>query len=293
MIDVFYKEAYVAAAYDFETTRKAGWVAESLRAQPITGVRVREPASVTTAELELIHAPSYIDRVVDGQSPEALGLPWSTGLWAAVTASTGGVLGAVESALRDGVAGSLSSGLHHARYDHGAGYCTFNGLALAAAELELMTGAPKRVLILDFDAHCGGGTASLIANLSHVTQVDVSTNRYDAYTPKTGSSLDIVPRWQDYIATVNKRLCGAPGADLVLYNAGMDPHQYSPGGLAGVTDEILGFREKLVFEWASHRGVPIAFVLAGGYTSDKLDQAGLVGLHRLTIEAAVESGVVA
>jgi hypothetical protein len=34
------------------------------------------------------------------------------------------------------------------------------------------------------------------------------------------------------------------------------------------------------------RGIPIAFVLAGGYLGPELERAGLVALHRLTLEAA-------
>ncbi len=34
-------------------------------------------------------------------------------------------------------------------------------------------------------------------------------------------------------------------------------------------------------------GLPVAFVLAGGYTGQGLDEAELVDLHRLTLEAAV------
>ncbi|GEM_PF-3972919 len=44
------------------------------------------------------------------------------------------VLAAVSAALEDGVAGSLSSGLHHARRDYDNGLCTFNGLARVEAE---------------------------------------------------------------------------------------------------------------------------------------------------------------
>ena len=41
--------------------------------------------------------------------------------------------------------------------------------------------------------------------------------------------------------------------------------------------------------WAARRGTPTAFVLAGGYLGPKLDQAGLVELHRLTLDAAVRA----
>lgn len=53
------------------------------------------------------------------------------------------------------LAGSIMS------YDSGAGFCTFNGIAIAAKQA-LRRGA-KRVLIIDFDAHGSGGTHSLIA----------------------------------------------------------------------------------------------------------------------------------
>jgi acetoin utilization deacetylase AcuC-like enzyme len=42
----------------------------------------------------------------------------------------------------------------------------------------------------------------------------------------------------------------------------------------------------LVFEWARAHGLPVAFVLAGGYTGAALARAELVDLHLLTIEAA-------
>lgn len=73
-----------------------------------------------------------------------------------VLATNGGVVAAAISALEHGTAGSLSSGLHHARRETGEGFCTFNGLAIAAREA-LSAGA-RSVLILDLDAHFGGGT---------------------------------------------------------------------------------------------------------------------------------------
>jgi hypothetical protein len=41
-----------------------------------------------------------------------------------------------------------------------------------------------------------------------------------------------------------------------------------------------------VFEWCRQSGIPVAFVLAGGYVGPGLDEEGLVGLHRLTLDAA-------
>jgi hypothetical protein len=38
--------------------------------------------------------------------------------------------------------------------------------------------------------------------------------------------------------------------------------------------------------WARAQAVPVAFVLAGGYTGPRLSREELVALHRLTVRAA-------
>jgi len=45
------------------------------------------------------------------------------------------------------------------------------------------------VLILDFDAHGGGGTASLIADEPRITQLDISTNDSDSYPDSSNAHL--------------------------------------------------------------------------------------------------------
>jgi len=82
-----------------------------------------------------------------------------------------------------------------------------------------------------------------------------------------------------------------PHFDLCLYNAGMDPFEgCDTGGLTGITSETLLARERLVFDWCRDRNLPIAFVLAGGYVGSRLDEQGLVDLHRLTLSAATADG---
>jgi hypothetical protein len=56
--------------------------------------------------------------------------------------------------------------------------------------------------------------------------------------------------------------------------------------MRGVTQKVLRDREVAVFSWCRMRGVPIAFVLAGGYVGPDLNREGLVALHRLTLDAA-------
>jgi acetoin utilization deacetylase AcuC-like enzyme len=213
-------------------------------------------------------------------------------MWRSVTASTGGVVAAAIEAMSNGVSGSLSGGLHHARRNRGSGFCTFNGLAIAA-KTALANGADS-VLIIDVDAHCGGGTHSLIKGDARIRQIDVSVDSFDRYEPSAANTLDMVRDADKYLSRITARLSDLDRdewkPDLCLYNSGMDPDERCRiGGLRGINAEMLREREAIVFDWFTQRGIPIAFVLAGGYIGGKLLQDELVQLHRRTITAA--SGV--
>ena len=285
---LFYSNDYTAAAVSFDTTRKSGWIAESLASNPIPGVEIAAPASLTFQEIAEVHDPVYVKSIRRGEPKhlaESQGFTWDAGIWKAVTASNGGVVAAANAAMTDGVSGSLSSGLHHAQQGRGAAFCTFNGLVIAARKV-LAQGA-RAVLILDLDSHCGGGTHSLIETDSRIRQVDISLNSVDAYWSSGSNTLDIIRDADKYLPAIGQRLGELGQFDLCLYNSGMDPHERCEvGGFTGITAEVLRQREQLVFSWAKQRGIPIAFVLAGGYCGSALTQEDLVKLHRLTIASA-------
>ena len=290
---VFYSPDYVGAGYAFDTTRKAKWVADSLLSAPLAGLELVSPSPLTEADVCQVHSAAYVQAVRTG-APLALAqsqsFTWDAGLWPMVLASNGGAVAAAHEALRSGVAGSLSSGLHHAAQAQGRGYCTFNGLVLAAQSV-LAAGA-QRVLIVDLDAHCGGGTASLIQDDARIWQLDVSVDDYDAYAPGPRTWLSLVTNSNHYLAQVHAGLqwVDALGLhfDLCLYNAGMDPFERCPdGALAGIDQAMLAQREQIMFDWCRARRLPVAFMLAGGYIGPQLSQDELVSLHRLTLSAAL------
>jgi acetoin utilization deacetylase AcuC-like enzyme len=289
MVPVYYSPQYVGSGYAFDTTRKARWIADSLSKSPILGIELAAPDALTWKQVAEVHDPGYV-RAIETGVPRALaesqGFVWDPGLWPMVLASNGGAVAAALAALRHGVAGSLSSGLHHARRDRGAGFCTFNGLVIAA-HAALAAGA-ESVLILDLDAHCGGGTTGLMEDADRIWHIDVSVNSYDSYVASERVWLDIVQEASDYLPAIRRRLEEAdregPGFSVCLYNAGMDPYEGCvAGGKTRITREVLAARECMVFEWCKSRGLPVAFVLAGGYVGANLDERELVDLHRLTL----------
>ena len=294
---IFYSPHYTVATHTFETTRKSRWIAESLAREPIAGIELIAPKLASAAALSRVHDPEYVDAVRTGKRrelAESQGFHWDPALWKMVCSSNGGVVAAAIEALRTRrVSGSLSSGLHHARRARGVGFCTFNGLVLAARAA--FDAGARTVLILDLDAHCGGGTHELIHGDERIWQVDVSVNAFDRYEPLGNNQLEMVHDGSRYLPTIERKLTWlereAPKFDICLYNAGMDPFAGCPiGGMQGVTQKVLCEREAAVFSWCQMRGVPIAFVLAGGYLGSELDRAGLVALHRLTLEAACAYG---
>ena len=136
-------------------------VASWLRLDPAADVVGFQP--LTRADLAMAHDRAYVDAVLDLEQSNGFGnklaavantLPYTTGSYyaAAHHAWTSKESGA-----------SPTSGFHHAGYDHGGGFCTFNGLMIAAQKLR-QNGAGK-VGILDLDCHYGNGTDDIIRQL--------------------------------------------------------------------------------------------------------------------------------
>ena len=277
-------EQYVASDYAFDTTRKSGELAAVMAAGDSAATLV-DPSPFTERAVELIgrvHSNEYVQAVATGTPSglaESQGFTWDAKVSTMAIAHSSGLVAGVTHVLTgpNRVAGSLSSGLHHARADRGAGYCTFNGLVVAA-RCALDLGA-ERVLALDLDAHCGGGTRSM-TDPSSLVQIDVSTVGFDRWTP-SGPDVLLMADAGHYLPRVTEALTLADRAghfDLVLYNAGMDPAN------TGVSRSDLRNREQMVAEWTARNGFPVVYALAGGYTSG-ITMSELVELLLLTVDA--------
>lgn len=287
---------------------KCDWIVESLSRQPSKYSRsvkvvdayedsLRRSRDLGTPPLDVrglleeAHAAEYIE---SARGSNALEYERSSAgvlsLWLAACQ--------VQDGREDGVVGrivgSLGGGGHHARASTSVNGQTFNSLAVAAIGLTKMgmNSGGGRVLILDLDASCGGGTASLIAGVPGIRQVDIAVNDTDAYADTENASLRVVRNASDYLSTIQESLCNLDvekerGHNPVcIYSAGVDAFEKSPGGLPGVTAEMLAERDRLVFKWCRDVGIRTAFTIGGGDVSDTVSQETLVGLHRQTIEMA-------
>jgi acetoin utilization deacetylase AcuC-like enzyme len=258
-----------------ETRTKSGPLAKILIGGEVPGVDLITPLPITREELLAIHDEQYIDGLVNDEKPE---------LTRSIFASTGGVRDALDAMFVYGKAGSLSSGLHHAKRDREYGLCYINGLALAALRAISKHGV-KKVAVLDTDSHCGGGTFQLVGDNEKVLLADVSCDSFDIWQPNSDRHhLKVVNSANEYLDAVKQALNHIDGVDALIYNAGMDPFEdCMTGGMPGITREVLAERERLVAQWCEDTQTPAMFVLAGGYGGKNLDLDGVARLHLPTI----------
>ena len=260
-----------------ETRTKSGPIAALLATGEVDNIELRQPTPITRTELLAIHDPKYLDHI----------LAKDPALIASILASTGGVRDGLDAALATGAACSLSSGLHHAKRDSEDGFCYVNGLALAALRALDEPHSLGSVGILDTDAHCGGGTYSLVGENEEIRIADISVSDFDSWSSNHERHfLKTVRTSNRYLEAIEAGLEHLSDVDVLIYNAGMDPFQgCRVGGLSGITHEVLTEREQMVARWCSETSTPVLFVLAGGYTGPKLDLDGVARLHLITIKA--------
>jgi len=170
------------------------------------------------------------------------------------------------------VAVSPTSGFHHAGYDFGGGFCTFNCLIIAAIHVHTV-GLAKRILILDIDNHYGNGTDDIIKTLGidYVDHITASTSYRTAAEALQCANLS------------NNEHVRNRSYDLVLYQAGADIHIDDPLGGMLTTNQMIQ-REESVFLGCATYGIPLVWNLAGGYQKDVNGGIGRVlTLHRNTM----------
>ena len=309
---VFWNLDYASSKYAFDTTRKSQNIVNILNQEKHAGIEIADPNdSVEVSIVEKLIADNlnddYVRALRTGQ-PTSLsrsqGFDWDENIYPMARAHTHGLVASVnEVTTGGGRAGSLSSGLHHASQSSGMGFCTINGIALSAI---YAAENGHNTLILDFDAHCGGGTMKHIYAHKNITQIDVSTNSFDMYSgfseisssqsdSAIGSTryvdgLHLLIKCNDgnkYMDCIERALHQAEklvdDKTLVIYNAGIDVVD-----TRHIDEEVVAQREHMVSEWID--GKPAIFALAGGYSSASRDRDSIAKTHILNIVEWAEYG---
>ena len=254
---------------------------------------IHMPLSIARRDLEEIHPRRYHETFSRDQltRPEQrrIGLPATSALVQRTWLAVGGTLLTARLALRHGLANHLAGGTHHAHPDFGSGFCIFNDCAVTARVL-LKRGEVDWVLIVDLDVHQGDGSAACFQADKRVTTFSVHAAS-NFPLRKVNSDFDIpLPDGtedDDYLAAIGDQLpnvLDALNPQLVLFNAGVDPHRDDRLGRLHLSDDGLLMRDRLVLDACLRRTIPVATVIGGGY--DSLNP--LVRRHAIVFRAAAE-----
>ena len=245
-VPVFYSPAMCAVSESFSpSAAKPVAVVEAWGKMGIP-LEILEPLPLTRAELYLAHDKDFVDGVLDFRLMNGFG-NYSPAVAASLPYTSGSMYEAVVEAMMNGVgAVSPTSGFHHAGYDFAGGFCTFNGLMIAAMMCPTLD-----IGILDFDCHHGNGTVDIIGHFK-------MQDRITHYSFGRCKGHRFLPNLEDIVR-------GFESCDVVIYQAAQDPHVDDPLGGYLTTEELFE-RDRIVFRTLREMGVPVAWNLAGGYT---------------------------
>ena len=223
------------------------------------------------------HAADYVRQVfasnVDPLIVREIGFPVNETVSRRARLSSAATLLAGRTALERGVATSTAGGSHHARRQKGAGFCVFNDVAIASANL-LASGYVRQIMVFDCDVHQGDGTAEIFTGESCVTTISIH-NQKNYPVRKVPSDLDIGladgiedEAYLNTLADTLERSTNFTRPDLVFYNAGVDPHRDDRLGRLALSDDGLARRDRTVLRFFRGKGIPVTAVQGGGYSSD-------------------------
>jgi acetoin utilization deacetylase AcuC-like enzyme len=223
----------------------------------------------------------------------------STGSWEAALHAAGGAAAVVDELVAGGAPFAASVHRppgHHAETSRPMGFCLFNNIAVAAQHA-LDAHGLSRVLIVDWDVHHGNGTEQIFRTSPDV--LFCSIHEWPLY-PGTGPAQDIgsdagagftinlpVPAgsgdavWCSLIEHVIVPAARAYQPELVLISAGFDAHIDDPLAGCTVTDAGYAAMATSLRALGDDLGVPVGWVLEGGYALGALARGVAITLEAL------------
>ncbi len=266
---------------------------EALRTRGLTDpsyLHLPEPASPEW--LRRAHDGAYVEQVIAAAVPPAIEREIGFAVDPRVSlrarlASAGTVL-AARLALAHGIACNAAGGSHHARRAQGAGFCTFNDVAIAALLL-LAEGAANDILVVDLDVHQGDGTADILREEPRAFTFSMHGER-NYPVRKIASDLDIAlpdgtgdEAYLETLAEILPQLSRRRRWDIVFYNAGVDVHADDRLGRLSLSQDGIRARDRMVLSHFRDAGVPVCGVIGGGYSTDV---PALAARHAILFEEA-------
>jgi acetoin utilization deacetylase AcuC-like enzyme len=198
----------------------------------------REPVPAEERHILRVHTPYHLENV----KQEGLAV-----LRTALLAAGGALLAASEAIAGRPVFAIIRPPGHHASPDHYWGFCFFNNIAVALADL-LEDKRVSSAFILDFDLHFGDGTMNYFQG----------DDRIHVFNPPPTSSRD------QYVDSIKESLESAGPRDIYAVSAGFDLGENDWGGLL-TQDDYARIGELVKDAAQTHSNGRRFALLEGGY----------------------------
>jgi acetoin utilization deacetylase AcuC-like enzyme len=266
------------------------------------------PETLTAQDLLRAHRADYVNRLFGAQlteelmrtyelvdeqgnyhryNPEKASEPLAK-LFDRLLERAAGTLQCCRRALSEGFCYYFGGGMHHAQAGFGSGFCLINDVVIAIRKLQherLITHA----WVVDTDAHKGDGTAALTHDDDSILTLSIHMARGwpldqpeiyldGSVNPSHIPSTVDIPmaegaddQYVDKLSHGLHQMAQHQLPDLVVVVAGADPYakdELPSTSTLKLSLEQLLRRDQLVYRFFSQRGVPQAFLMAGGYGDD-------------------------
>lgn len=257
-----------------------------------------ESPAIERSDLALVHDPSYISMIETFCSLGGGALDMDTVVsrdsWDAALRSAGGVRALIgELEFRDDVTGFAITRPpgHHALRDRAMGFCVFNNVAVSAS---LLRSEGERVAILDWDAHHGNGTESVVAGDPEILYVSLHQSPFYPFEGSIaaveeeakGTTINVPfpagtagdayrKAWRQLVIPVLEQF----GPDWVLVSAGYDAHVSDPLAEIRLEADDYGWMAARLSE--VHPANRTIVALEGGYDLEALAQSTSATLRGL------------
>jgi acetoin utilization deacetylase AcuC-like enzyme len=254
-----------------------------------SGDLVKIPAELATLEeLELVHTPNYVKKVLKTADQKFTNLapdtPACARSYISAWLAAGGCLRALDALMEKRCSACfclVRPPGHHARPDRAGGFCFFNNLGITAKYAMKKYGL-RRILILDWDIHHGNGFQELFYSdpaVLFLSTHDLLLYPYSGELEETGcgagagytvniplsrtfEDADILYIYRETLSPVIRRF----RPELILVAAGFDAHVDDPIGRSRMTAGGFARLAQLLLSLIPEAdSPPLLLSLEGGY----------------------------
>ncbi|MEW6076500.1 MAG: histone deacetylase [Thermodesulfobacteriota bacterium] len=246
------------------------------------------PRPVTLDQVELVHTPGHVRKLLKTAEQKVTSLapdsPVSSqsylAAWLAAGACVQGIDHLMNGDCRAFFALVRPPG-HHALPDRTMGFCLLNNLAIAARYAQ-MRYSPRRILIIDWDAHHGNGLQQVFYGEKEVFYLsshdpamfpysggiaDTGEGRGRGFTLNMPLPRDLTDADVDFLyRAVLPAVFEGYNPELILVAAGFDAHADDPLGRFLWTENAYFLLTSLIVRLTDRAGgIPVLLSLEGGY----------------------------